>query len=128
MHPHDADAALVAAQQFYAAHRGEHLTRDRHRLVGRCTRYLMAELGVSRRAAEDAAMQVAGDLTAGGVDSFIDLPRCTGRMVVVRDTRSGTNHMVSIGELLDLIRARDAPAGRVMHFANRAGSDPPALR
>lgn len=120
------DLPIAAAQQFYAAHGSDHLSADRHRLVDRCALRLIDLLGISRRLAEDIAMQVGSDIESANAAGFVDLDRCTARMVLVRDTRRGTQHMVSIGELLDLVRQRAQPHARVQRMSDHPGNSPPA--
>jgi hypothetical protein len=102
----ETDAATLAAQRWYGTHQGQYLAHDCERMVDRCADHLMELLPIARSAAQSAAMQTLADLQASQAPGFIDIDRSNSRMVVLRDSSRGTSHMVTLGELFELLQRR----------------------
>lgn len=100
------DQAIAAAQRFYAVHQGEHLQADHERLVDRCTLHLSDTLGVAASIAQQTAREVWSERQNIGVNAFIDLQRTTSQMVVVCDDATRKQHVVTVADLLALVRKR----------------------
>jgi hypothetical protein len=118
--PVDDPTVLAAAERFYGRDQGEHLAGDRQGLVDRCIAYLINNFAISTRAAEDVAMQVISEIQSAGVQVFIDIERSTSQMVVLRDASLQKNHLVTVSDLLLLIRARSPPHDRRPDSTRRA--------
>ncbi|HZH44280.1 MAG TPA: hypothetical protein VEY50_09385 [Lysobacter sp.] len=108
MNRHD-EQVLVAAQRFYARHEAEHLDHDSDRLIDRCSAYLVETFGMPERAARLAAMEVRAEQQTRGVAAIVDVDRSNARMVIVRDLDTDAVAMVTVSELLQLVRLRSRP-------------------
>lgn len=102
----DKDPIILAAQRFYGVHQDEHLAGDRQRLIDRCTSHLADLFAMSTRTAEHIAMQVRSEIESTDEQAYIDPASCTPRMVVLRDPASNARHLVTVGDLVQLVRNR----------------------
>lgn len=101
------DAALLAATRWYGTHRAQHLARDCDQMVDRCATYLMERLPLARASAQQVAMQSLAELESGGLPGFIDIDRSSSRMVLLRNSATGTTHMLTLPELFWLVENRN---------------------
>lgn len=104
------DQATAAAQRFYAVHQGEHLQADQERLVDRCTAHIAETLGIGGSAARQIAREVWSEHQNIGASAFIDLQRTTSQMVVLCDDANRKQHVVTVADLLSMVRKRTEPA------------------
>lgn len=100
------DQAIAAAQRFYAAHQGEHLQADQERLVERCSTHLAETLSVPASIAQQTAREVWSEQQNLGANAFIDLQRTTSQMVVLCDDATRKQHVVTVADLLTMVRKR----------------------
>lgn len=97
-----------SAQRWYGVHHSAYLSRDRDRMVDACAAHLREQLTLADATARQIARETWAELeaTRDAIPGYIDLDRCTGRMVVLRDGITGVSHMVTMPELLALVQAR----------------------
>lgn len=100
-------AALHAATAFYDEHAAQHLSRDEDHLQALCTDHIAQRFGVSAREAQGIAMTARADMLSAGAEGFIDLDRCTSRMVILRDTARERAWMLPVSQLLQIARGGD---------------------
>lgn len=100
------DPVILAAQRFYGVHEAEHLAGDRQRLIDRCTAHLADVFAMSTRTAEHVAMQVRSEIESTDQQAYIDPASCTPHMLVLRDPASNASHLVTVGDLLQLVKNR----------------------
>jgi hypothetical protein len=98
-------AVAASAQRFYS----EHISSNRPELINRCATHLVEGFAISTRAAEDIAMQVFSEIHNAGAHAFIDLERSTSQMIVLHDSALRANHMITVSDLLQLIRTPQTP-------------------
>lgn len=98
------DAAHTAAATFYDEHAAQFLSRDEDHLQRACADMLTLRFGISSREATEVAMTARADMLAQGAEGFIDVDRCTGRMVILRDTRDNCVRMLPVSTLLHIAR------------------------
>ena len=101
------DVALLAATRWYGTHRAEHLARDCDRMIDRCAVHLMERLPLAKASAQQLAMQALAELESGGLPGFIDIDRSSSRMVLLRNSATGTTHMLTLPELFWLVENRN---------------------
>lgn len=97
-------AALHAATGFYDEHAAQFLSRDEDQLQALCADYIANRYGISSRESQAIAMTARADMLSADAEGFIDLDRCTSRMVVIRDTAANRVRMVPVSKLLDIAR------------------------
>lgn len=104
-----------AAIGYLLAHQGEHLHRDRHHLLSRCTDHLRETHSVSDVSARVATLTALGEIEARGKEVHIDLNRTTSYTVFVVDPASKTRVAFTAASLLRLARAELAAATSTAH-------------
>ena len=97
-------AALHAATAFYTGNAPFYLSCDEDRLQELCGDYIASRYGISTREGLAIAMEARADMLTEGVEGFIDLDRCTSRMVVLRDAMHDRVRMVPVSTLLAMTR------------------------
>lgn len=100
------DAAVQAAARWYATHSAQHLGRDFDRLVDRCAAHLVDLLPITTSQAARAAQLALADAASKDSPGFVDLDRCTSRLVILRDSQRNCTHMLTLPELFQLVHAR----------------------
>lgn len=98
------DYALNAAHRFLAQQAGAHLASEQ--LLDHCAQHISAVFCLTHASAMQIAMQALSEIESEHAGGFIDIDRCSSRMVIVRDSTHRSVHMVSAGELLTLVRGR----------------------
>lgn len=98
-------AAMHAATAFYDEHAAQYLSRDEDQLQALCADSVAARFGVSTREALAVAMEARADMLSADAGGFVDVDRCTSRMVILRDTTQARVHMLPVSTLLSLARA-----------------------
>lgn len=106
--------ASVEAQRFFTERQAE-LHANRESVLGACAVHLAWTYVITNTAAMQVAMNVLSEIESLGVEAFIDLERSNSRMVLLRDTAERRVHMVSVADLMRLVRDRQvhppAPSG-----------------
>lgn len=102
------DNLNAVALTFLNQHEGEHLLRDRHHLVDRCTAHLVDCCNVSRLVANDITMQALGELDARNRRAYIDCTRTTSYTLFLVNAESGERRTFTISQLLEILEAHQA--------------------
>lgn len=98
--------AAIEAERFFNARKAD-LPVHREAMLGGCAVHLAWTFTITNTAAMQIAMNVLSEIESAGVEAFIEIDRCNSRMVMVRDTARRSVHMVSVAELLRLVRDRN---------------------
>jgi len=103
------DCAITAAHRFFQR---QAIDGQAHRepLLEQCAQHLAESFCLTSSSAMQIAMNALSEIESAGVEGFIDIERSSSRMVLMRDSAKRSFHMVSAGELLDLVRRRRDPA------------------
>lgn len=97
--------AAIEAQRFYARHESERQA-NAEQLLAQCAQHLAESFCLTNSSALQIAMNALSEIESAGVEGFIDIDRSSPRMVLMRDSARRSVHMVSAGELLNLVRGR----------------------
>lgn len=100
------DTAVQAATRWYATHSAQHLDRDCDRLVDRCAAHLVELLPITTNQAARAAQLALADAASKDSPGFVDLDRCTSRLVILCDSQRNCSHVLTLPELFQLVLAR----------------------
>jgi hypothetical protein len=103
------EEAAIAAQRFYARHESERQANGTQ-LLDQCASHLSESFCITTSSALQIAMSVLSEIESLGAEGFIDIDRSSSSMVLMRDSARRSFHMVSAGELLNLVRRRPAPS------------------
>jgi len=103
------DCATTEAHRFFQR---QPIDCQAHRelLLEQCAQHLAESFCLTTSSAMQIAMSALSEIESAGVEGFIDIERSSSRMVLMRDSVKRSFHMVSAGELLDLVRRRRDPS------------------
>ncbi|MGO4222115.1 hypothetical protein AB4Y64_09725 [Lysobacter sp. TAF61] len=96
--------AIIEAQRFFTRQQPPHANAEQ--LLEQCANHLAESFCLTTSSAMQIAMSVLSEIESATAEGFIDIDRSSSRMALVRDTARRTMHMVSAGELLNLVRRR----------------------
>lgn len=97
-------AVLTTATAFFDEHAAQFLSRDEDQLQSLCADTLGTRYGISQREAMALAMEARADMLSADAGGFVDVERCTSRMVILRDTAQARVHMLPVSRLLEIAR------------------------
>jgi hypothetical protein len=92
---------------YLLAHQAEHLTHDRHHLVGRCAQHLQDQ-GATAERANIIALQALGELDACATKAHVDLTHSTSFAVFVVDPVTRARIAFTAADLIRLAREHAA--------------------
>lgn len=99
------EQAAIEATRFFSLHESE-CQAHAEQLLAHCAQHLAETFCLTNSAALQIAMSALSEIESAGADGFIDIDRSSSRMVLMRDSARRSMHMVSAGELLNLVRSR----------------------
>ena len=88
---------------YLLAHQAEHLTHDRHHLVGRCAQHLQ-DHGATAERAHIVALQALGELDTRATKAHVELTHCTSFAVFVVDPVTRARIAFTAADLIRLAR------------------------
>ena len=98
-------AAEIEAHRFFQRQAIDRQA-NREQLLERCAHHLAESFCLTTSSAMQIAMIALSEIESAGAEGFIDIDRSSPQMVLMRDSARRTFHMVSAGELLQLVRKR----------------------
>lgn len=93
----------MAALEFFARHRGEHLAAGQAPLLERCIAHLVDTGEVSRATAEHAALQALGERAASATGLYIDCSATTSYVLHLVDSRTRKRYVIQLAELVETL-------------------------
>lgn len=114
------DTLHHAGHRWYGRHLGEHLAKDRQRMVDRCALMLMDTYEVTEQRALEVSLQVLGDIESRGNRTYIDMDCTTSHMLFLVEPATGRRTAMTAADLARLSHIADTAAGAATVRAARS--------